>query len=287
MPSIEKRWLFAMALSTWFSAWLTPAKAKSRSFSSIAELRAFVIAGLRKQPGVDDVVEDAADPAKFTIMAGGSASTGDVTNLFGYLHTYSEEDADKLVQRFLNATLKDNGTAATEANLVVVIRTRDYVADIQRAGIHVLQEPLGADLVAVYMTDRPDSMAQARPEDFPGKDLASLRAIALNNVRRWLPKVVSDNQLGDGTLYYVEGNTMLSTSLMLLDDFWKSISKRFPGDVLIALPRKDQLFIFDDGDAAERTRIRQLINGTYQDNFNLLSPKLYARRGGKIVEERR
>jgi hypothetical protein len=29
--------------------------------------------------------------------------------------------------------------------------------------------------------------------------------------------------------------------------------------------------------------VRRLIDATFQDNFNLLSPQLYARRGGKIV----
>ncbi|HWI86318.1 MAG TPA: hypothetical protein VNT42_08365, partial [Sphingomonas sp.] len=91
-------------------------------------------------------------------------------------------------------------------------------------------------------------------------------------------------ELGAGVLYYVEGNTMLSTSLILLDDFWKFVAARFPGNVLIALPRKDQLFLFDDdGNAASRAAIRRLIDVTFEDNFNLLSRRLYARRGGTIV----
>ena len=75
---------------------------------------------------------------------------------------------------------------------------------------------------------------------------------------------------------------MLSTSLILLDEFWRSIEAKFPGDVLIALPRKDQLFIFDAGDPTAKERARALINVTTQENFNLLSLKLYARRSGKI-----
>jgi hypothetical protein len=75
---------------------------------------------------------------------------------------------------------------------------------------------------------------------------------------------------------------MLSTSLILLDEFWKSIQTRFPGDVLIALPRRDQLFIFDDDPQVEAAA-RRLIDVTTHDNFNLLSSKLYARRNSKIV----
>ncbi len=134
-----------------------------------------------------------------------------------------------------------------------------------------------------YMVDRPDSMSPLGPKDVPDKDFQSLRRTALGNVQRWLPKVVSDGRLQHGMLYFVKDNTMLSPSLILLDEFWKSIETRFPDGVLIAIPRKDQLFIFDDGDAAVRFAARRLIDETIHENFNLLSPNLYARRGGKIV----
>jgi hypothetical protein len=44
------------------------------------------------------------------------------------------------------------------------------------------------------------------------------------------------------------------------------------------------IFDYDeDRKSTARTRARQLIDATIQENFNLLSPMLYARRGGKIV----
>ena len=84
------------------------------------------------------------------------------------------------------------------------------------------------------------------------------------------------------TLYFIEGNTLLSPTLVLLDEFWASIKGRYPGDVLIALPRRDQLFIFND-DANGKILARRLIDITFRDNFSLLSDKLFARRDGKIV----
>jgi hypothetical protein len=285
MPGIKRRLLFAMTLSTWLSTWLTPAQAKPRSFSTVAELRDFVIAELKKRPGVISVVEDTADPAKFRTVAGDWSSTNDVTNLFGYLQGYPDEDTDQLIQRFINAAIEGSRRIVNEGNLVVVIRNREYIEYMRNLGGDILYEPLGADLVAVYMADEPDAMSPVTSKELPGRELNSFRRIALANVRQWLPKIVSDYQLGSGALYYVDGNTMLSTSLVLLDEFWNSISKRFPGDVWIALPRKDQLFVFDYGDAAVRAAIHRLIDVSFQDNFNLLSQKLYARRNGKIVEE--
>ncbi|RWM83787.1 MAG: hypothetical protein EOR81_02300 [Mesorhizobium sp.] len=112
-----------------------------------------------------------------------------------------------------------------------------------------------------------------------------MREIALNNVKKWLPKIVSDSQLGFACLYYVEGNTMLSSSLILIDEFWLSIKSQFPDDVLLALPRRDQLFVFDAGNPQAQVGASQIIEVTFNDGFNLLSDKVFERRDGKLLAQ--
>jgi uncharacterized protein YtpQ (UPF0354 family) len=283
MSLFNRRRLFAVAL---FSALLTRlgrATGKGRRFTDITEFREFIIAALVKQPGVDSAVADPSDPAKLKITMGGETVAGDLTNVFGYINAYPDEDADKTIERFLRSVTQSKAPTVGDNQIVAVIRSREYTDFFKSKGANILCEPLGADLMITYMADRPDTMSTITSKDVPGKDLQDVRRIALDNIRRWLPKIVSDDGLQSGVLYFVQDNTMLSPSLVLLDEFWKSIETRFPGDVLIAIPRKDQLFIFDDRDSAVRTAVRGLIAGTIRENFNLLSPKLYARRGGKIV----
>jgi uncharacterized protein YtpQ (UPF0354 family) len=216
-------------------------------------------------------------------MMGDWSSTGDVTNIFGYLSAYPDEDTDQAVERFIRSSIQAKTGLVSDSNIVAVIRNRAYIDYTKGKGFDILYEPLGADLTITYMADRADSMSPITPKDVPDKDLQNVRQIALDNVRRWLAKVVADGQLQLGVLYFVQDNTMLSPSLILLEDFWKSIAIRFPGDVLIALPRRDQLFIFEDGNSAAKALARRLIDVTIKANFNLLSQKLYARRSGKIV----
>jgi hypothetical protein len=75
---------------------------------------------------------------------------------------------------------------------------------------------------------------------------------------------------------------MLSPTLILLDEFWTSIKDRYSGDVLIAVPRRDQLFILNDN-VDGRALARRLIDITFRDDFSLLSERIFARRNGKIV----
>lgn len=279
---IGRRSFLAMTFLSALAGCGAPAGAKAGRFANIAELRKFVMAGIKRKPGVDKVVPDPLDGAKFTLAMGDWSSTSDVTELHKYIGIYPEE-ADTAIDHFVNAAVDAKDRKVDDNNIVAVIRSRDYVNEIARTGIDVLHEPLLDDLMVVYMFDTPDSMSPLTAKDVPGKDLKSLRAIALANVRKWLPKVVSDHEMKTSALYYVEGNTMLSTSLILLDEFWASINARFPGDVFIALPRKDQLFIFAGQDSVAEARARRLIEVTYEDNFGLLSHKLYARRAGRIV----
>jgi len=277
---IARRGVLAMGLFSLVSTWW-PAKAKPRSFANVAEFRQFIMTVLQQRRLVQSVAADPADPAKFAMTVGRDSSTVDVTNIYGHINAYPRQNTDALINRFIRSITEDHDEGVDDGSIVAVIRNREYVDSMPP---EVLQEPLGADLVTLYMVDGPDSMAPLTKPDMPGKDLASVRKIALANVGKWLPKVVADNRLGAGVLYYVEGNTMLSSSLILLDDFWKSIAVRFPGDVLIALPRRDQLFLFDDdGNAESRAAVRRLIDATFEDGFNLLSPQLYARRGGKLI----
>ncbi len=256
-----------------------PARARTRISGDIAEFRQRVMAIIRDRHLADNVMADPANPAQFAMTAHGERSTVDVTNVFGYLRANPEDNPSEIVDRFVRSITYDHNKPVEEGEIVAVIRTRDYVDSI---GPAVMQEPLGADLVILYMADEPDAMKPLAKADLPGRSLTNVHEAALENIRKWLPKVVADDGLGDGVLYFVEGNTMLSTSLILLDDFWKSVATRFPGDVLIALPRKDQLFLFDDN-AKVRAGVRRLIAATIDENLNLLSPQLYARRGGTIV----
>lgn len=278
---VERRRILGMGLLSLLASYWKPAQAKLPAYANIAEFRTIVMAALKKEPGVVSVTADPSGPAKFVVVAGGEPVTANVTNIFGYINAYPDENAEKIVANFVNSLIRP-GRKVEDRNLVAVVRTKQYIDQILANGLEVLVEPAGADLMVLYMADLPDSMSPVMESDMRGRDLARVRKVALNNIGQWLPKVVADGQLGDGVLYYVEGNTMLSTSLILLDDFWKSVAGRFPGDVLIALPRKDQLFLFDDTPQV-RSGVRRSIAATMEDNFNLLSSQLYARRGGKIV----
>jgi uncharacterized protein YtpQ (UPF0354 family) len=272
-----------MTVFSTLSSWLGGTTPRTRRLADMAAFRAQVIAAIEREPDVDEVVANAGDPAKLEIKIAGQPATADLTTIFGHLKAYPDEDVDSAVGRIVRSLIEPKPTTVSADSIVALVRSRDYIDLVAKTGTDMYHEPLGADLAVVYMVDRPDSMLSITRQDVQQLDLQSLRQAAYNNLRRHLAKVVADDRSPVGVLYYVEGNTMLSTSLVLVDAFWRSIAARFPGDVLIALPRKDQLFIFDEAHPEAMSVARRLIEVTTGENFNLLSPHLYARRGGRIV----
>src|SRR5262249_54586277 len=143
----------------------------------------------------DSIVADPDDPAKYRVTKGEMSVESDVTNLFRYLEADPDEDVEEVVRQFVNSTAETmNPPPLDESNIVAVIRHQDYVDEANASGFgDILHEPLAADLAIVYMADRPESIASIKSTDLPGKDLPAIREIALNNLRRWLLRVVSSD----------------------------------------------------------------------------------------------
>ena len=268
-------------------AWFKRATAAGkRSFSDIAELRDAVVDIITRKRGVTSAVADPADPAKIVMRVDGLTYTADLTNLFNRMRASPDEDPDRLISEFTASMIDMRNRSVSEGNLVAVLRASDYVDQISKMKPGPLTESFVGELSIVYMADMPGSMSAVAQNSFPGKQLAELREVALDNVRKWLGHVKSDDELKVATLYFIDGNTLLSPTLILLDEFWKSISDRYPGNVLIAVPRRDQLFLFND-DEQGLALAHRLIDVTFRDGFSLLSNKLFARRNGKIVSAER
>jgi hypothetical protein len=104
------------------------AKGKRPHFADIAEFREFVIAAIKRWPGVNNVVASSGDPAKFEIKMDKWSSTGDVTNIFGHLNAYPDEDANNVIERFIRSITEAGPAVVSDENIVAVIRNREYTS---------------------------------------------------------------------------------------------------------------------------------------------------------------
>ena len=148
----------------------------------------------------------------------------------------------------------------------------------------MIYNPLIGDLNEVIMIDSTEAMTVHNRRDLADLSDEKVREIALKNVETHLPSLVlDDSSLPNISLYYIENNPHLTSSLIFLTEFWTMVDEKHPDGVLFALPRTDQLFIVDMNIADAENRLKQLVEATFEDNFNLLSEKIFVFKDREIV----
>lgn len=261
---------------------LTSPRAQEKTFSDMKDFREHVMKILAAKPGVSAVTRDQNDPAVLSLAHGDKTFTIDLTNLYRRLDAYPGEDVDAAIDQFLSQLDPSPGRTVSEENLVVVLRARAYVELLNQKGVTIRHQPLTGDLHAVYMVDLPDSMSPLLEGEMASRSNDELAAIAKRNVSRWLPKIVTAEEIPGAVGYTVDGNTFLASSLVLLDEFWNSVDPKLARNALVVVASYDQLFLIDATNEQAESIARRLIEFTFQDGFNLLSDQLYQRRNGQI-----
>lgn len=273
-----------MGIFSWLFGGSGSAGAEDRQFADVQAFRDYVLDAARKRFADVNVVPDLDDPAGFQIAQPGDGGrwTMNVGNLYRRFLAYPDFDLEYEVNKFLS--VMDSGSVEESGfdNLVVVLRSLDYVEHLASIGQRARHEFLMGDVATILMVDSPEFMSPLSESEFADKDMDELTSIAVGNVLKWLPNITSTEAPDSGTLFFVESNTFLTSSLVLLDEFWALIEKDYSEGALFILPRTDQLFVYDATDPNAADAARAMIDVTFQDGFNLLSNQIFQRRGGGI-----
>jgi hypothetical protein len=212
----------------------------------------------------------------------------DVTNLLGRIRDLPAAEAETEIQRFLRvlvlADSEENDFDA--AHLIANIRPREHLGTVKpeeaEPGTGPAFENLEGDVVILYQIDATDSLASVSLSDVGGRSLAQLRELALENINMLMPQV-RKSEFSDGVfIFTVKDDEAISPALLLTEKFWTLLESQFPNGVLIAIPRRDAIFVFDKRLPNAAQTARNLIDGTFKTEPDLLSEYIFERRDGKL-----
>ncbi|WP_026942356.1 DUF1444 family protein [Hellea balneolensis] len=260
-------------------------KPGANSEIDIAGFRDLVIAKAKTMGSTSEFQTDVNDGGRLIILSSGEVvGEANMLNAFNHLKAYPEEDIDESVERIAAIILANENEDMSVAieDVVIVLRPDNYINAVREQNGEVVAEVFVGELNEFYMVDTPQSMRGLTSTDVTELALADLREAALTNVKKWLPNLVSDKSINGMSLYYIEDNTFLTTSLVLLEEFWDIADAEYPNGCIFALPRKDQLFIFDINDVNVMQLATNMIKVTFEDDFNLLTSQIFSRRNGVI-----
>ena len=209
-------------------------------------------------------------------------------NSFNYAKSYPEEYDDQVertAQTIFTSLAPDEDVK--DENIVVVLRPIEYIDHLKSSDIDIFEKPLYGGLHLFLMADTPHALKGLQKSDVEGRDESEIFELAKKNVQAELTNLSENNELPFTTLYFIEGNTFLTSSLVLFDEFWKVVENTYPEGVFFAIPRKDQLFVWDARRPDAESTGWRMIQVTNEDDFNLLSDCLFKRMNGEITEIKR
>ena len=252
----------------------------AREDSDLLRFRAEVMASFQQAHPDANFRADPADPARIL----SDSIFVDVTNLYNRVQVTPAGASTRMIEDFtagMLASMNQPEDVRTE-ELVTVLRSAAYIDYLETGDAPHISRPVTDGLYALVMRDTPRAYQTVGPDAFADESPEALLKIGTANVARFLSKVGSE-KYDDFVLYYVEDEPDLTNALALIPEFWDTVRAEFGEEFVFIIPRRDQIFVF--GGPLQDTLVRAvaMIDATFSEPINLLSPEVYGLEGGQII----
>jgi len=171
--------------------------------------------------------------------------------------------------------------------IVPVIKDRQWLLGLQQTlkarGVEQehLWERLNDELVIVYAEDDPTRMSYLTTQDDIGVSREELRALAVDNLRRMLPKI---EMRSNGEVLLISAGGDYETSLLLIDEIWSGGQVKVNGDIVVAVPARDVLLVTGSRNPAGVKQLRELAAKFAAEGPYGLTDTLFVYRNGQFAK---
>lgn len=227
-------------------------------------------------------------------VRGGASYTAYLDNAY---HSYRQDPGNLkgVVDRFIGSmseTMETKAATVPDPELIVpVVKDRGWADEVRAAvqeaghpeeGLRMVVDDLNEDLIVVYAEDRPDSLVyfnRAGLQD-AGVPREGLRELAVRNLLRQLPPIQRHG--GEG-VYGLAAGGNLEASLLLVPDLWTKAWFPVRGDLVVAIPARDLLFVTGTDEPERIEALRNTVATAYRESPYRLTPKLFLCLGGELM----
>jgi uncharacterized protein YtpQ (UPF0354 family) len=144
-----------------------------------------------------------------------------------------------------------------------------------------LADRFNNELVVVYAQDDPNRMRYLTTQEDFGLSRAELKALAIENLKRVLPKI---EMRGDDEVMLMTAGGNYEASLLLIDDIWSSGQVKVDGDIVVAIPTRDVLLVTGSRNRAGLKRVRELVAKFVAQGPYELTDTLFRYRDGRFTK---
>jgi len=167
--------------------------------------------------------------------------------------------------------------------IVPVIKDRPWLEEARRGfpkGIDLIYEDYNEQLIVVYAIDTENRTRYLMSNEDVG-DRRSLRARAVDNLSHLLPDVALNGKSG---FWFVTAGGDYEASLLLFDKMWRSDKIKVDGEIVVAVPARNMLFVTGSNDREALAKLRKAAAEIVAESRYQISDELFVYRGGRFVK---
>jgi uncharacterized protein YtpQ (UPF0354 family) len=197
---------------------------------------------------------------------------------------------DDLVERLATIFWQPADKAAAgldRTRIVPVIKDRQWLDELHNTlkargtPQQHLAERYNNELVIVYAQDDPNRMRYLTVEEDFGLSREALKALAIDNLKRLLPKI---QILVYDEVMLVSAGGDYEASLLLIDELWTGGQIKVDGDIVVAIPARDVLLITGSRNRAGLKKMRELTAKAMAQGPYELTDTLFRYRDGRFTK---
>ncbi|WP_342361139.1 DUF1444 family protein [Terrarubrum flagellatum] len=209
-----------------------------------------------------------------------------------YAH-YRKNQADlmEIARKHLSliAAPPANESGLDRKRVVPVVKDRGWLKGFEEAQRRMggtpqpaLFEELNKDLIIVYAEDTPKRMRYLTDVEFDaiGVERAELRKFAKQNLLPLMGKIMI--AAGDGFAMVSAGGGDYDSSLLLFDDIWTGGQIKVKGEIVVAIPARDKLFVTGSLEPTRLAQTRAAATNTLKESAYPLTDRLFVYRKGRF-----
>lgn len=177
------------------------------------------------------------------------------------------------------------------SRIVPVIKDRQWIDEVRAqlvkegAAAKVPEhkvEHFNEHLVIVYAEDDQQRTRYLSAAEDVGVKGAALRALAIENLTRILPKITLESH-PDAEFSRLTAGGDYDASLLLLDHIWSGGQIKVEGDIVVAIPARNILLVTGSRSRKGLKAVRSIVAEAMKDSYRL-TDMLFVYRNGRFVK---
>jgi len=171
------------------------------------------------------------------------------------------------------------------SRIVPVIKDKQWIDDnvsaLKARGLEAafVFDRFNNDLVIVYAEDDPARTRYLMSGEDLGVPRKDLKALAIANLRRVLPKVEISHE---ADILMVSAGGDYDASLLLLDEIWSGDQIKVDGDIVVAIPARNVLLVTGAQNRGGLRTMRTLVAKLSANGSHALTRTLFVYREGRF-----